>query len=47
MIKSDGILEIGHYNFDMENMTVHPKHTILPKKEDERKGISGIQSIDN
>ena len=38
----DTIPEISQYDFDMENMTVHPMHVKPPNNEKESKDIAGL-----
>ena len=41
------ISEVSQYDFDVENMTVHPKHVPLPNIKNKSKGISGLEFIEN
>ena len=46
ILTSDAILEVRQYNFEMEKITVHPRHVTLPNNENESKGIAGFKSIE-
>ena len=42
VLTADAISEVSQYDFDMEKMTVFPKHFKLPSNEKKSKGIIGI-----
>ena len=47
VLTADAISEVSQYDFDMDKMTVFPKHSKLPSNENESKVILGIESILN
>ena len=41
------ISEVSQYEFDMENITVYPKHVTISNNKYECRGIAGLKYIDN
>ena len=44
---SEAIYEVTQYNFDVSSHTATPRYVNLPSQEDDLRGISGLESMDN
>ena len=47
VLTSDTISQVSQYEFNMEKLTVSPKHVKLPRSEEYCRGIAGIDTISN
>ena len=47
VLTSDTISQVSQYEFNMEKLTVSPKHVKLPRSEEYCRGIAGIDTIAN